>query len=111
MDEVHGRVRTYTINHGGIVNMANEYKLAWQQVQGSIMKSQSQKHNKKRAFIKRYDMMHLVSSTSGSGKGKFERIFLPMAEHSVDVAALITPFSDAHTKVLAMRRIIKRFSA
>ena len=111
MDEIHGHSRTHTIDYGGMKDMTNEYKLAWQQVQGSILEQQGQKYNKRRAFIKRYDMMHLVSSTSGTGKGKFQRIFLPMVEHVGDVAAVVAPFSDAHTKVLAMRRIIKRLSA
>lgn len=110
MDEVHGRVRTHSIYYGGMKDMTNEYKLAWQQVQGSILEQQGQKYNKRRAFIKRFDMMHLVSSTSGTGKGKFERIFLPMAEHVVDVGAIISPFTDAHLKVMSMKRVLRRIS-
>ena len=110
MDEIHGRVRTHPIHHGGMKDMTNEYKLAWQQVQGSILEQQGQKHNKRRAFIKRYDMMHLVSSTSGTGKDKFQRLFLPMTEHIFDVGSVVNPFVDAHMKVIAIRRIIKRLN-
>ena len=111
MDEVHGRVRTHSIYYGGMKDMTNEYKMAWLQQVGTTTVAGGQKKNRKRGYIKRHDLMRLVKTSSGTGKGKFERIFLPMVEHVADVAAVIAPFTDAHMKVIAIRRINKRLSA
>ena len=108
MDEIHGRVRTHPIHHGGMKDMTNEYKIAWQQQVSTTLVAGGTKKNKKRGYIQRHDLMRLVKTSSGTGKGKALRIFLPMVEHSADVAVIVNPFTPPKMRVISIQRTYER---
>lgn len=80
----------------------NEYKLAWLQATQDMTGASRRNLRKKMP-----NMMRLVQST-GSGKSKFERIFFPMVHHTMDVAAVVNPFTPPKMRAMAISRIVDR---